>query len=533
MGVIYAPVGQLETSASPSSSDVLNELERILGSDEFQASARNRSFLRYVTEESLAGQQESIKAYSIACGVFGRPSTFDPTTDPIVRIEAGKLRKALERYYLTAGASDPVRIEIPKGAYVPKFELSTARTNGSNEETADRGVPRIAVLPFVPLDDAPSQSHFAAGLSAEIAAALGAYPSLVTTCRYAADSLESHSSLDKIREQLNARFVLEGVVRRSLDRIRITVQLTDLPSQRQIWGETFDRELTAASLFEVEDEIIRRVVEAVASPYSGAIVNTVKKEIKRRRPRQLSAYEAVLYQHRHNQQTLPETYALAKSALERAVEVEPENADAWAALGELRCDEYTLGYSDDLDKAREAIRYARTALDLDPTSRHAWFVIGLASLVLRDRSRAVRAAEALLRPATTAATIAWAGWLLALTGEWERGLGLLLPQLDFQPGLPAWLHHAEFLYHYQHRDYEAALECSKKFDMPSIFWDPLDRAAVLGQLGRSAEAKEAIDKMLGLQPKIADEPLRFLNCFIFQDELVDHVLEGLILAGLS
>ena len=69
--------------------------------------------------------------------------------------------------------------------------------------------------------------------------------------------------------------------------------------------------------------------------------------------------------------------------------------------------------------------------------------------------------------------------------------------------------------------------------MPSIFWDPLDRASVLGQLGRSAEAKAAIDEMLRLQPKVADDPLRFLNCFIFQDELVDHVLEGLKKAGLG
>lgn len=520
-----------EPSPSPSPGDVIKQLERILGNDDFQVSARNRSFLRYVTEETLAGQQDSIKAYSVACRVFGRPSTFDPTEDPIVRIEAGKLRKALERYYLTAGASDPVRIEIPKGAYVPNFELSTARTNGANDETADGGVPRIAVLPFVPLDDDPSHSHFAAGLSAEIAAALGAYPSLVATCRYAAHGLESHSNLDKIREQLNARFVLEGIVRRSLDRIRITVQLTDLASQRQVWGETFDRELTASSLFEVEDEVIRRVVEAVASPYSGAVTNTVKKEIKRRRPRQLSAYEAVLYQHRHNQQTLPETHALAKSALERAVEVEPEYADAWAALGELRCDEYTLGYSDDLHKVREATEYARTALDLDTNCRQAWFVLGLASLVLRDRSRVEQAAKALLAPPTTAATTAWAGWLLALTGEWERGLNLLMPQLDLQPGYPAWLHHAEFLYHYQRRDYEAALEASKKFDMPSIFWDPLDRAAVLGQLGRDGEAKKAIDELLSVQPKFADDPRRFLKCFIFTDDLVDHILEGLTKAG--
>lgn len=285
-------MGHQAPSASPSPGDVIEQLERVVRSNEFHASERNRAFLRYVTETALAGREDSIKAYSIACNVFGRPVTFDPAADPIVRIEAGKLRQALERYYLTAGVSDPIRIEIPKGTYVPAFRRADRSVTGRREATADSGVPRIAVLPFALVGDSGSQSRFATGLSAEIAAALGAYPSVEVTRRYPALDLESRSTLGDIRERLNARFVLEGTVRRSLDRIRITVQLTDLDAELQIWADTFDRQLTAEDLFEVEDEIIRRVVEAVASPYYGAITGAVRKKGRRRTPAQLSAYEA-------------------------------------------------------------------------------------------------------------------------------------------------------------------------------------------------------------------------------------------------
>jgi len=72
-------------------------VERILDSTEFHVSERNREFLRYVTAETLDGRGAEIKAYSIACNVYGRPPSFDPGADPIVRIEAGKLRKSLER----------------------------------------------------------------------------------------------------------------------------------------------------------------------------------------------------------------------------------------------------------------------------------------------------------------------------------------------------------------------------------------------------------------------------------------------------
>jgi hypothetical protein len=97
-------------------------LERILVSPGFEASARNRRFLAYIVGETLAGRTDRLKGLTIAIDVFGRDATIDPQHDPVVRIEAAKLRRSLERYYLTAGQQDPIRIYIPKGAYVPTFE---------------------------------------------------------------------------------------------------------------------------------------------------------------------------------------------------------------------------------------------------------------------------------------------------------------------------------------------------------------------------------------------------------------------------
>jgi TolB-like protein len=97
------------------------QLERILASGAFDASRRNRGFLRFVVEETLAGRGDRLKAYTIATSVLGRDDAFDPQADPIVRIEASRLRRSLERYYLMAGQDDPIRIDIPKWAYIPSF----------------------------------------------------------------------------------------------------------------------------------------------------------------------------------------------------------------------------------------------------------------------------------------------------------------------------------------------------------------------------------------------------------------------------
>lgn len=109
-------------TALPTDAEILAQLDRIRSSVEFEAPDRARKFLAYVVEETVAGRAGRIKAYSIATEVFGRDSSFDAQTDPAVRIEAGRIRRALERYYLVAGRDDSIVIKIPKGGYVPTFE---------------------------------------------------------------------------------------------------------------------------------------------------------------------------------------------------------------------------------------------------------------------------------------------------------------------------------------------------------------------------------------------------------------------------
>lgn len=106
---------------SPLAPEPRAELERVLASGDFPATPRNREFLRFVVEKALSGHGGKIEAYEIGTKVFGRPESFDPFTDPIVRIEAGKLRRDLETYYLKEGRRNPLRIELPKGGYRPVF----------------------------------------------------------------------------------------------------------------------------------------------------------------------------------------------------------------------------------------------------------------------------------------------------------------------------------------------------------------------------------------------------------------------------
>lgn len=111
---------------TPADREVQATLHRMISSSEFRASPHLAAFLKFSVERSLAGEGQSIKAYTIATSVLGRPPTFDPQADPIVRVEATRLRRAIERYYLHEGADDPVRIDIPRGRYIAFFSYRSA-----------------------------------------------------------------------------------------------------------------------------------------------------------------------------------------------------------------------------------------------------------------------------------------------------------------------------------------------------------------------------------------------------------------------
>jgi hypothetical protein len=115
---------------------VRHHLAGLLASPHFDAGSRSRCFLRYVVDEVLAGRGPSLNQAAIAISVFGRDASFDPMLDPIVRVQAGRLRRSLERYYLLCGDSQLLRIELPKGSYAPIFVGLAAPSPASAEAPA-------------------------------------------------------------------------------------------------------------------------------------------------------------------------------------------------------------------------------------------------------------------------------------------------------------------------------------------------------------------------------------------------------------
>ncbi len=149
------------------------QLNRILDHSYFADSERSRDFLRYVVEETLSGREKFIKGYTIALEVLNQDESFDPQMNSIVRMQAARLRRSLEHYYLTEGKNDLIRIEIPKGSYIPKFikvadtpidktpEFSNSHTKINHSATNTFKQFAVAVLHFDNISEDKRKDHFA------------------------------------------------------------------------------------------------------------------------------------------------------------------------------------------------------------------------------------------------------------------------------------------------------------------------------------------------------------------------------------
>jgi adenylate cyclase len=243
---------------------VTAQLDFILSSPMFDASERNRRFLRYIVEETLANGGARIKGYSVGISVFDRETNFDPQIDPVVRIEAGRLRRSLERYYLTDGRCAPVRISVPKGGYVPLFEINPeAKTVASGVEpigdTASHIERSMFVLPFTSISGSNAGERFAAGLNEELIVEFGKHRELNIFTPPCLPTGDDHTELELLKNAA-ARSVLGGSIRLDTDKVRVIAHLVDHRDNRHVWSASIDRKLKRVSHADLERDIGHEIV---------------------------------------------------------------------------------------------------------------------------------------------------------------------------------------------------------------------------------------------------------------------------------
>ena len=416
----------------------------------------------------------------------------------------------------------------------PSQSAQQARTSSSQIRRSD--VPWIAVLPLgCPTGDSEIE-RFADGLEEDIATGLSRFSYLFVVARKSTRRYRGEATdVRQVGTELGVRYVMEGSVRRAGSRIRLGLNLIDASTGTHLWSETYDRDLEAADVFDLQDELTDRVVATVADPH-GALTRSMAIETESKSPESLTSHEAVLRLFLYRQRVSAEDHLVTRTALEQAAERDPNNAEVLAALAGLCIEEANHDFNPRPDPLDRALAIARRAVEADPSSQLAHFYLAQAYFHSQNpgafRSAAIRALE-LNRRSTD--TMAMLGILFGYAGDFEKGVELASKAMELNPLHPGWYRFSPFMNAYlQGRDAEA-LEIAQQINMPEYWGDPLARTLAHAQLGKRTAAEAAARDLLRVWPNFeADYKRVGLDPWVYAvPDLEARIVDGLAKAGLK
>lgn len=586
MSILLEPRGF--SLGSPGSEQIVDALSRILASEDFIASDRNRRFLSYVVAETLAGRAERLKGYTIAVQVFGRDASFDAQTDPLVRIEARRLRQSLERYYLTAGVADPVRISLPKGGYIPLFESVAAppatpptpdlpetheprhgRVPGRfnslfvtalaaigatimalvavdqrsepnaptpTQSSAVPMQPSVLVQSFAPSEVDTVEDRFRDGLTDQVTHALARFKTMRVASKWPVEIGSSSPPGKSARPgKPSPDYVLKGSVRALDQTVRVTVQLEEYGSGMLLWTQVFERGAWRENALEIQAEVASNVAATLGDPYDVLFSN----ELSKAQAAGAAApphYACVLSFYPYWLNPTPVDHRSLRNCHENSARSAAFDARVWTNLAWLYLDEHRFDFNrislpdPPLERAAEA---ARRAVSLQPDSARAHLAVAIVQWFRKDLRSFDRHAElALSLNPNDRSVNAELGLRYGLRGDWERSLPLIdraiaHDPIRWQTYRVSYAHHALEI-----GDYRRALEelrLTKMSDHPAL---KVVRAAIYGHLGHFDEARTHWNAAVREMPQLGLDPRTWIDDRSPSPLLRQRILEGLEKAGL-
>jgi TolB-like protein/Tfp pilus assembly protein PilF len=308
---------------------ISEQLQRILTSKSFRQADRLKRFLSFIVEETVAGRGERLKEFVVGVEVFGKPESFDPRNDPIVRVQARRLRAQLSRYYREEAPDSEVVIELPKGGYAPTFKhLKTAPVRRTMRPTlVSRNT--VVVLPFADHSESGDQEYFCEGLTQEVIHGLAGTPEIrLVAWSEGGGPANSQAGIRTAAERSNAAVIITGSVRKSGADVRITMSLIDTASGCYLWSGSLDRALT--NIFALQEEVSRLIVEQLKRELIGG----AQTPDVRHRAENLAAYNLYVQGRYHVNQRTEEGLRKAVDFFERAIVENAQYAQAYSGLAD-------------------------------------------------------------------------------------------------------------------------------------------------------------------------------------------------------
>ena len=423
-------------------------------------------------------------------------------------------RESFEKYF---SDSEVVDLFVEGWRKAGLFDNAASAASTGSLRSAARTSFRVAVMLFK-FRGEPALEGLAEGLTEEITAGFSRFSYLHVIGRGADISA--------------ARYVLEGSVRQAGSRLRVTVQLNDTARGAQLWAETYEREFNPDLIFEIQDDLVPRIVSTCADPY-GVLPASLSEAVRGTNPADWSPYEALVRFFGYHQRLTAADHLEARQGLEHAVEIDPRNADCWAVLSLVYAHEYGHGFNPLPDPLSRAFAAAKRAVDLAPGNHLAHQALSTILLFRKEITACLHEADRAiaLNPLDGGCNAAM-GANFAFAGDWERGCALITKAMDLNPQHPVWYRGMLSFHEYWKANYTAAVDTAVRSNAPDLFWIQVLLAAAYGQLGQSEAASRVVRALKAQIPDFPAKARSILGTWL-QSDFVAHLIEGLRKAGMQ
>ncbi len=391
--------------------------------------------------------------------------------------------------------------------------------------------PSIAVLPFVNMSGDPKQEFFSDGITEDIITALSKVPMLFVIARNSTFTYKGKAvNVKQISEELGVRYVLEGSVQRSDNRVRITAQLIDAPTGYHIWAERYDRDLK--DIFALQDEVTRHILTAMQVK-----ITEGEQALHRDRGiRNLNCYLKLLEGINYSNRSNIEGNNLARRMGEEALAMCPESSSAYELLAVTHMMDYWLGSGKSpQDSIEKAIELAQKAIALDDSYAQAHGLLSFLYSIKREHAKALAEGErAVALDPNGADVYAWYALSLNFAGKPEKAVPLLQRAIRLNPFAPSWYFFTlgnAFLIMERFEEavsaYKKALQRSPDYLLAHVLL-----AVAYSMMGREKEARAEGAEVLRINPKFSLD--YFAKTLPFKDqEVTNNLVDALRKAGLK
>ena len=450
-----------------------------------------------------------------------------------------QVRDRLELTFGDLGPQEIKNIDRPVQAWSwSPSRAETAPSAGSEQASPPLpDKPSIAVLPFDNMSGDPEQEYFSDGITEDIITELSRFHSLHVIARHSAFTFKGQAiDIQEIARQLRVRYVVEGSVRRSGNRIRVTCQLIEAASDNHVWAERYDRELE--DIFKIQDDLVRMIATNVGARIEAAD----KKRATKEKGPNVSAYDLCLRAQSLQDRNTREAYDEAESCLSQAIKIDPHLAQAYHQLSLVKFWQWFVNWSEDPDRAlSESFDLARKALAHDDTDGLVHAHLSMLHLYRREFGKAGHRIEQALRLNPNDAKVQGIyGEHLIAVGEAKKAIDLFETLTQLNPREPAWITRLRAVAHMTMGDYETAISVLESLASPSNLaraW----LASSLAHAGRIEDAEKMLDKFLSVAEQemasfpgrsVADWKSAWRGIPHKNDAESEHFFDGLRKAGL-